>query len=291
MALQRNTIQVQGTDRTYWLAPAADPDAPILLGLHGSGMSGPLLADWTGLATRGPAAGFTTVFPDARQERWDDTGLGRTDGLDDAAFVAALVDLMQKGHSPRRRVVLVGLSNGATFAEHLTRTGAAAVDCLVLVAGTARVVSRRAVPVPRQPASVLIVVGTADPQMPYRGGRSRGLIAWVARRRARSVLRHAEGREVVAVETLAADWAAVNGCPIEPGVEHLDGPQPADRITWSKPGHRPVVLYRLVGAGHGWPGSRQYAPAWLVGRIPQGFDATAVALEFAAQSAGGLVVE
>ena len=290
MALQRNTIQVQGTDRTYWLAPAADPAAPLLVALHGAGMTGQLMADWTRLATRGPAAGFTTVFPDGRQERWDDTGRGRADGLDDAAFVAALLDLLQKDHSPRLRVVLVGLSNGATFAERLARTAVVAVDSLVLVAGTARVVSRRAVPVPRQPAGVLMVLGTADPHVPYEGGRGRGFMAWVARRRALRVLLHAEGREVVAAETLATDWAAVNGCPLEPHVEQLPD-QAADRMTWLAPGHRPVVIYRLIGAGHGWPGSRQYAPAWLVGRIPQGFDATAVALDFAAQSAGGRVVE
>ncbi len=71
--------------------------------------------------------------------------------------------------------------------------------------------------------------------------------------------------------------------PADPNIEHLDS-QAADRLTWSGPGRPGVTLYRLIGAGHGWPGFRQYMPAWLIGRIPQDFDATAVALEFAGQS-------
>jgi poly(3-hydroxybutyrate) depolymerase len=56
------------------------------------GLDGRVMATWTGLAARGPEAGFTTVFPDAVSEVWDDAGRGRPDGVDDAAFVRALVD-------------------------------------------------------------------------------------------------------------------------------------------------------------------------------------------------------
>lgn len=280
--LQRKTIQVQGSERSYWLAPAADPDAPLLLAVHGSGISGTVMAEWTGLATRGPAAGFTTVFPDGCREIWDDTGAGRVDGMDDAAFIAALVDLLQEMRSPRRKVVLLGLSNGATFVERVARNAVVAIDGLILVAGTARVAGRRTKPVPQQSTDVLMILGSADRLVPWAGGRATGWLAWYARRRARRVIRDDEGREVIGAETLAGDWAAVNGCHSEPRVEHLDG-KDVDRLTWTAPGCHAVTLYKLIGAGHGWPGWRQYLPAWLVGRIPQGFDATAASLEFAAK--------
>ena len=78
--------------------------------------------------------------------------------------------------------------------------------------------------------------------------------------------------------------------PADPNIEHLDS-QAADRLTWSAPGRPGVTLYRPIGARHGWPGFRQYMPAWLMGRIPQDFDATAVALEFAGQSGRRQAVE
>ncbi len=50
--------------RTFWLAPGPAPAAPLLLAIHGLGMTGRDMAAFTGLDSRGPAAGFTTVFPD-----------------------------------------------------------------------------------------------------------------------------------------------------------------------------------------------------------------------------------
>ncbi|MGH7778181.1 MAG: hypothetical protein ACREPI_13550 [Candidatus Dormibacterales bacterium] len=45
-------------------------------------------------------------------------------------------------------------------------------------------------------------------------------------------------------------------------------------------------MYRLTDAGHGWPGGPQYAPAFLVGRIPRHVDATCIVLDFARAIAG-----
>ncbi|MGH7777710.1 MAG: hypothetical protein ACREPI_11120, partial [Candidatus Dormibacterales bacterium] len=88
-AVDRRTIDVGGAERVYWVAPGARTDNQVLMVLHGSGIDGPRMAAWTGLAERGPEAGFTTVFPDAYREMWDDAGTGRRDGLDDGAFVMA----------------------------------------------------------------------------------------------------------------------------------------------------------------------------------------------------------
>src|SRR5271167_56163 len=95
---ERQTLDVKGVTRTYWVAPQP-PDGtpaaahgappPLLLGFHGLGSSGSRMAWWTGLAQRGPLAGFLCAFPDALDQIWDDHGCGRRDGADDAAFVAA----------------------------------------------------------------------------------------------------------------------------------------------------------------------------------------------------------
>jgi len=277
---------VDGVERTYWLAAPAPPGAPLLVVLHGMGIDGRLMATWTGLAARGPEAGFTTVFPDAVSEMWDDVGHGRRDGVDDAGFVRALVDCLA---APAGTVVLAGLSNGAFFAERLARQGLVDAAGIALVAGTAREASRRTAPRPRRGAAALLIEGTADPLVPYRGGRGAGPMGWMARRRARRLLIEPGGREAVAAEVVAADWAAANGCPSEPSVEPAPGAPgglPVELLRWTAPGQPPVELYRIAGGGHGWPGGPQYAPARLVGRIDDRLDATGIVLDFARGLAG-----
>jgi poly(3-hydroxybutyrate) depolymerase len=44
-------------------------------------------------------------------------------------------------------------------------------------------------------------------------------------------------------------------------------------------GGPPVVLYRIEGGGHGWPGGPQYAPARVIGPVPRDLDATAILLD------------
>jgi polyhydroxybutyrate depolymerase len=249
--------------------------------LHGSGTSGKDVATvFTGLATRGPAAGVTTVFPGGWQEVWHiarpPPGEPR---LDDAAFLAALV-----GHLSATSVVLAGISNGAGFAEHVARYGLLPVAGLFLVVGTFRGFSREAQPVPRQRTAVTIMAGTGDRGVPYDGGplRANGMVGLIMRRRAaRHGDRPAE-RRVAPVEAVARDWAAGNGITGDPAVSPLPvaaGDPPVTRLTWSAPGCPPVVLYRIEGGGHGWPGGPQFLPARVIGPIPRHLDATGILLE------------
>jgi polyhydroxybutyrate depolymerase len=40
-----------------------------------------------------------------------------------------------------------------------------------------------------------------------------------------------------------------------------------------------VVLYRIEGGGHGWPGGPQYLQARIIGPIPRHLDATGILLD------------
>ncbi len=270
------------------IATMPDPsmrNAPLFLVLHGMGMNGPRMAEWTGLAERGTQAGFATVFPDACKQMWDDVGLGRTDRIDDAAFIAALVERLVSDRVAREGVLfLVGLSNGSYFAERLARHGVVSATGMVLVSGTGRAASRRMVAVPQQATAVLMFEGTADPLVPYAGGPSTGPLGWIVRWRARRLLVDSDGREVVAAETVAADWAGANGSNALPRIERMTaapGDLAVDRLSWTEEGRRPVVLYKIAGGGHGWPGGPQYMPAFSIGKISRHLDATGILLDFA----------
>ena len=103
----------------------------------------------------------------------------------------------------------------------------------------------------------------------------------------RRAARHGElpGEDVVAgAEAVAADWAAGNSIRSGPVIEELPTPPddlPVTRKTWSAPGCRPVVLYRVDGGGHGWPGGPQFLPARMTGPVARSLDATGILLDMA----------
>ncbi len=303
---ERETLSVGGFARTYWVAPQAPgtrgPDGasrldgdgrppPLLLAFHGQGSSGSRLAWWSGLGPRGPLAGFRCVFPDGLEQIWDDHGCGRTDGADDAAFVAALVDrLAETGAADPDRVFVTGVSTGAAFAERIVRTGVLDVAGAALVAGTARVASRDAAEIAAPPTPILMLVGTADRMVPYGGGPPGGSMGKIALVHVKRMLVDPRGHASVAPQELAAEWAAVNGCRSAPTIDapRLTCEACVRRMTWAShdAATPPVVLYRIDGGGHGWPGARQYLPPRLIGRIPQGIDGTAIVLDFARAATG-----
>jgi polyhydroxybutyrate depolymerase len=292
-ALEQGSIDVAGVRRGYWLARAPQREgrpgtAPLLIVLHGSGMNGRAMARWTGLAERGPAAGITTVFPDGWKRFWHIARPPDAEpGLDDALFLAELSAHLEAAGAARSwPVFLAGISNGARFAEHVARHALLPVTGLFLVAGTALEYSRRLAPQPFLRASVIVMMGSADPVEPYAGGQlsRRGLTGLLLKRRA---ARHGElpGEDVVAgAEAVAADWAAGNGIEPDPVTEELPTP-PGDltvtRKTWAAAGSRSVVLYRVNGGGHGWPGGTQSIPARIVGPTARDLDATGVLIEMA----------
>ena len=292
-ALERGTLDVAGVRRSYWLArgtgePRPGGAPPLLMVLHGSGTTGKDVATvFTSLAARGPAAGVTVVFPDGWEGVWHIARPPEGEpALDDAAFLAALARHLQPGDAdgPPRPVFLAGISNGGGFAEHVARYGLLPLAGLFLVVPTIRGFSVQAMPVPRQQVAVTIMAGTGDRRVPYEGGplSAKGMIGQMMRRRAAQHGDRPAERRVAPVEAVARDWAAGNGITGEPAVEHLPeaaGDPPVTLLTWSAPGRPPVVLYRIEGGGHGWPGGPQFLPARLVGPIPRYLDASGILLD------------
>jgi polyhydroxybutyrate depolymerase len=290
--LEHGAIDVAGLRRSFWLARAPHwpglPAPPLLIALHGSGMGGKDMAWLTGLAKRAPAAGITVVFPDGWQEAWHPIRPPDAEPkLDDARFLLELTTHLEGlGAGSSWPVFLTGLSQGARYAEHVARHGLLPVTGLFLVAGTTLECSRRLSPAPQLRVGMTLVIGTADRTAPYDGGplTRRGLSGRVLKRRA---ARHGElpGEDiVVGAEALLVNWAGANGIATAPAIQELDMPPgdlPVTRKAWSKPGARPVTLYRVDGGGHGWPGGPQLLPARVAGPVSRHLDATGLLLDMA----------
>ncbi len=99
--LAPQSIDVGGMRRSFVAVPGPGPDVPLLLVLHGAGGTGLGTAALSGLAERGPAAGCAVAFPDGFLHVWNDRRhapfLARREGIDDVAFLQALVEHLRPG--------------------------------------------------------------------------------------------------------------------------------------------------------------------------------------------------
>ncbi|MCP9915873.1 hypothetical protein [Cyanobium sp. ATX 6F1] len=121
--------------------------------------------------------------------------------------------------------------------------------------------------------SVLILQGTDDPLVPFGGGN----IA------ARSALNR--GR-IISTDAVIHQWLKRNGSQLQPVIKDLPDTDKHDgcrvqsfSYAVGKAGTE-VVLYRMNGGGHTWPGAPAILPRWLVGNTCHDISGTQVIWDF-----------
>ena len=169
-----------------------DREWPLILLLHGQGVTGFVQDIYLGLSARTTAFGFIEIVPDgladADGERyWNATWCCDPDGAnpDDFGYLLGLID-EAAGHFrvDRRRVYVVGHSNGGLMAYRLACDAAETVAAMVSIAGNGY---REATDcAPAAPVAVLQVHGTEDRNVPYESterlpGAEEMVARWVAR--------------------------------------------------------------------------------------------------------------
>ena len=286
--LDHGSIRVDGIERTFLVQPGPQPTSPLVVVLHGGGGQGLGTVGLTDMARRGSAAGFATVFPDGLMRGWNDgrtgTRIARRGQADDVAFLVALIDqLAEVGIADPTTAFCCGISNGAFMSDRLARVAPERVAGIGLVAGTSGVDTMARGHASARPVPTMMFHGTDDPIVPYAGGPVGFNGAGRGRRRlGRSPEPLGRGACVPADE-LALDWARLAGHDARPAVERLASPGPGlgvARLTWQGTGAAPVVLHRIEGGGHTWPGGPQYLPARAVGKVAAGLDATGILLSY-----------
>jgi polyhydroxybutyrate depolymerase len=233
---------------------------------------------WTGFSALADQAGFALAMPSAIDEIWND---GRYDGpawgqiaeIDDVEYLATVIDdALGRGGLDRRRVYVVGMSNGATMAGRLACERAERLAAVGQVSGTVAVEVAISCQ-PTVPVPILEIHGTRDAMAPYAGGRARGV-------RARWLLRQLAG-PCLGVDDWARFWVGANGAAVGPQVANV--PPDTSIRCWS--GQTPasdIAFYRVDRGGHTWPGNRMWVPP-LFGRTSRAFDATAAVWDFFAR--------
>jgi polyhydroxybutyrate depolymerase len=250
-----DTINIGGVTRSFVAQLPDTKPAPLVIVLHGNTQTGADMmtrTSWPAVAKR---ERFGVVFPDGLNRAWADLRLatatrraGRAPpkGTDDVAFIVKLIEkYAAEGSADPKRIYVTGVSNGGAMTLTLV---CARADLLAAAASVIMNLTDESADGchPSRPVPLLLMNGTADPLIPYQGGRGSSRFA-------------VEG--FWSTEKTLAFWRRANGCEARDGAAtDLEDRDKADQSTVTKissrcPPGRDVVLYRVNGGGHRMPGT------------------------------------
>lgn len=282
----RGTISHQGRKRGFYLRLPRGHDpkrrVSLVLALHGGGGTAEGLDRSTNgqLARGADKRGWIVCFPQGVAKGWND---GRKlvsfrdrqrRGVDDVGFLSALIDRIVRKHgADPTRVYATGISNGGFMSYRL---GLDLSDKIAAIAPVAANLQKaHAQKRPRLPVGLLVMNGTKDPLVPYGGG----FVLVFGRRRG----------AIFSTDETMRRWAAFDACKSASKPKPLpdrakdDGAR-AFVTSWAgcTPGVE-VMLVRVEGGGHTWPGGRPYMPRAVVGAVCRDFDAVPMMFDFFAR--------
>lgn len=268
--LIESNLQWQGWQRGYLVHQpvpiTGNRPVPLLVVLHGgggraAGISKTLGGRFEELADRD---GFIVAYPDAINNNWAD---GRTsylkpgqEDIDDVEFLEKMVKtLINQYPIDRDRIFITGISNGGWMSARMLCEKSDLFRGGAMVAAT---ISEDYFPHcnPTEAVGVLVINGTKDPILPYAGGNTFVFGKF-----------ETEGK-IVGTQAFIDFWVQKNQCNTEMGSELLpnkrwfDGTTvQVDTYSGCRQGSK-VVLYKIEGGGHTWPGTKQYLPASIIGK-------------------------
>jgi polyhydroxybutyrate depolymerase len=245
---------------------------PLLFVLHGGGGTARGMIGLTGnrFNELADTAGFYAVYPSGLGKSWNDlrddaSGYAHREGIDDTGFIAALIDRLVADYPVDvNRVFATGISNGGFMCYRLACELSGKVRAVAPVAAT-NPADLDGQCRPLRSVSVMIINGVDDPIVPYNGGEV-------------TLLGSSRGR-VVSTDDTVSYWARIDACPGERQMRDLPDLDPGDRTRVRVGTYGPcaggtrVVLYRIEGGGHTWPGGLQYLPARFIGRTSHDINA------------------
>ena len=272
---RNRSIQHNGQQRSY-LQYAPDLDyaeekRPLVIVLHGGGGTGRSIVRLTEgrFNELADVNGFVVVYPEGIKKHWNEgrkkaVSYAHKANIDDVGFIEAVIAKVNEEHAiDEERIFITGMSNGGLMAYRL------ACEMPDVFKAIAPVTASIPVDILEKceniyGTSLLVMNGTEDPFVPYEGGEIK------SGRKKRG--------EVLSTDETIAHWLEKNGCPshakksILPDIDPRDGTSVVQYAYRGCPTDVQVMLYKIEGGGHTWPGGRQYLKEGRVGRTSRDFD-------------------
>jgi polyhydroxybutyrate depolymerase len=257
-------LTIDGIERSYdlFIPDTASGKRPLVLLFHGHVGSARLMEGrygvpapykrWLAIAKRN---NLLVAIPNGekgadRKRGWNDC---RADAktnprTSDVKFTLAMIEAINRGHPvDRSRIYANGTSNGGNMVIRL------ALEVPEHFAAVAAVVANNPdhseCHAKRVPISVLFMNGTADPLMPYKGGRV-------------GEDKYARGT-VLSTDASVHYWIRLDGTKTQPVVYRFPDVDPEEKSTvvrYSYTGGKDnteVVLYEVINGGHSEPSKRE----------------------------------
>jgi len=237
----------------------------LVIVLHGSQGTGLEAETGTGFDAQAHRLGWIAVYPDGYSDGWDAYGCCHHAGVDDVAFIVALIDRLEAtDRVDPDRVYVTGISRGGMMSYRLGCELSSRIAAIAPVAGNMATRDGSAQEVgcmPARPVSVLAIHGTLDPYVPYTGGYS-----------ALGHLTVASFNDVIGV------WREIDGCAASSSMI-VSGP--TTTTIWPCRAASTVETKVIAGGQHHWPGilPGSLSLPWTTDD-GQAFDASAVIADF-----------
>lgn len=259
-------IDHDGLRRTFRVYRPAGTLRAVVFVLHGAGGSGAAQEriDGGSFARMAARERFLLVFPDGLGRQWNDgRGARRGEVVDDVGYLTNLLAHLRGAHAlPSAPAYVAGMSNGGMMAFRLA---CEASDRFAAVAAVVANLSERLARdcKPSRALPLIVINGTADPLMPFDGGEvGFGRFVWA---------------RVLSTADTITHWVRQDGCTGSPVAESWRGEDGIAIVTEQHHKCRDgtgVMLVRVEGGGHAWPGGLQYLPELVIGRTARGIDAS-----------------
>ncbi len=243
-------IKVGTMDRRYLVHVPASYNTsrpmPLVLNFHGGGGAPESQKAISGMDKHSDKEGYIAVYPEGTGQgprlgagsgyTWNAgncCGWAQYRRIDDVAFVKAMIaKLRAEFNIDPKRIYATGFSNGAMLCYRLACEMS---DQIAAIAGvSAPMGMSKTTCKPSRPISVMHFHGTADEAAPYNGGV--GDLSF-------------PGQNFMPVEENMAFWVSVLNLDKTPTLAQVGQ---AYSSTWGSDPE--VILWKLVGAGHTWPG-------------------------------------
>ena len=250
---QRQRIKIGNETRPFTLYVPKTIDVskpiPLVLNLHGSGMSNTEQMFYSEMNKTAEKYGFAVLYPQGNNKDWNvGFEMDYDDGQDDVGYIKQVLQEVKNQISVDENAIFaIGLSRGGFFTYRLaaemsdTFSGICAVGAPIPVEVMKRNNSKAKM-------AVLIVHGTDDEIVSYEGKESA----------------YASTDETVDY------WLERNNNHKLPSIEKIDLTEDGTSVTIKRFSKNPnVMLITIENGGHTWPGSDPFNIGFPLGKTTQ----------------------